>query len=151
MAVAVGLLLYTTRGANIQLRGRILKVRTLPVEGGSCVAVIDFRFVNPSDYPFVVRRVDVYLEDKAGSRVESSPISEIDARRLFEYYPILGQKFNDTLTIRTKIYAKQSMDRMVAVRFDIPESEFMGRKGLSVRVEDVDGAVSEIQEETKGP
>jgi hypothetical protein len=68
---------------------------------------------------------------------------------LFQFYPVLGQKFNDTLRARDKIGARQSMDRMVAVRFELPESAVAARKNLRVRIEDVDGAVSEIAENTR--
>jgi hypothetical protein len=149
VAAAIAILLYATRGAHIDLRGKILKVRTLPIEAGSFLAVIDFRFVNPSDYPFVVRKVDVFVGDDSGTRVESTTVSEVDAKRLFEYYPILGPKYNETLTIRTKVGSRQSMDRMIAVRFDLPVSELERRKNLLVRVEDVDGAVSEITGDAK--
>jgi len=38
------------------------------------------------------------------------------------------------------------MDRMLAVRFEISEKAFEQRKGLTIRVEEVDGPVSEIRE-----
>ena len=36
--------------------------------------------------------------------------------------PLLGQKFNDTLVLRDRIPGHTSEDRMVAARFDAPES-----------------------------
>jgi hypothetical protein len=38
------------------------------------------------------------------------------------------------------------MDRMLAVRFEIPQSQVDGRKTLKLRVEDVDGPFGEIVE-----
>ena len=146
VAVAVAFIVYLQRGAHIELKGKVLKVRTLSVEANSSIAVLDFRFVNPSDYPFVVRRVDVVLEDEEGTTLEGSPIADVDATKLFDYYPILGQKYNGSLLIRTKVAPRQSMDRMVAARFEVPQSELEARKSFRIRVEDVDGAVSEIEE-----
>jgi hypothetical protein len=146
MAVAVVGMLYWTRGEHIELKGSILKVRLQEMDERSAVAVMDFRFVNPSDYVFVVRTLTVTLEDAKGNLIEGRVSSEPDAQRLFQFYPVLGQKFNDTFRARDKVAPRQSMDRMVAVRFEIPESAIAARKNLRITIEDVDGAVSEIAE-----
>lgn len=147
VALFVAGLVYLQWGAHVELKGAILKVRTAPADENSSIAVLDFRFVNPSDYPFIVRRVDVYLEEAGGRVHEGSVISETDAKRLFDALPLLGQKYNESLLIRTRIRPRESMDRMIAARFELPEASLASRKRLWVRVEDVDGAVSEIAEE----
>jgi hypothetical protein len=146
MSVAVVGILYWTRGEHLELKGAIQKVRLQEMDERSAVAVVDFRFVNPSDHLFVVRTVTVTLEDARGNLVEGRVASEPDAQRLFQFYPVLGQKFNDTLRARDKVASRQAMDRMVAVRFELPESAVAARKNLRIRIEDVDGAVSEISE-----
>jgi hypothetical protein len=128
------------------LKRAILKVRTQELDATSSVAVVDFRFVNPSDYPFIVRRVDVTVTAKDDKHIEGQPVAEVDAKRLFEVYPTLGQKFNDTLLARERIKARESQDRMVAARFETPLSELDARRQLLVRIEDVDGPVSELRE-----
>jgi hypothetical protein len=143
---AVGGVLYMQRGAHIELSGAILKVRTQAMDENSSIAVVDFRFVNSSDYNFVVREVGVTVEDKDGKTIDGATVSELDARRLFEYYPQLGQKFNDTLIMKSKIPPHQSMDRMIVARFEVPESQLDARKDLTVRVVDVDGPTSELRE-----
>lgn len=146
VAFAVVGVLYMQRGARIELKGAVLKVRTQAMDEKSAVAVVDFRFANPSNHPFVVRQVDVTIEDKDGKVLESSAVSDLDARRLFEYYPQLGQKFNDTLMMRNKIPPGQSMDRMIVARFEVPEAELQSRKKLTVRIVDLDGAAPELHE-----
>lgn len=146
VAAAVGAVFYMQRGAHVELKGAILKVRTQAMDESSAVAIVDFRFVNPSNYPFVVREVQVWLEDKDGKRLEGMVVSESDARRLFQYYPLLGQKFNDSLLVRNKVAGRQSMDRMIAARFEIPDEKLQARRRLGVRIEDVDGPVSELVE-----
>jgi hypothetical protein len=146
VACAIGGVFYMQRGAHTELRGAVLKVRTQAMDEKSAVAVVDFRFANPAKYPFVVRQVDVSIEDKDGKILESSAVSDLDARRLFEYYPQLGQKYNDTLMMRNKIPPGQSMDRMITARFEIPEAELQSRKKLMVRIVDLDGASSELEE-----
>jgi len=146
VAVGVAGVFYMQRGAHTELKGAVLKVRTQAMDENSAVAVVDFRFANPAKYPFVVRQVDVAIEDKDGKRIDGTAVSDLDARRLFEYYPQLGQKFNDTLMMRNKIPPGQSMDRMITARFELPEAELQNRKKLIVRIVDLDGASSEIEE-----
>jgi hypothetical protein len=142
----VGVLLYWNRGAHIELKGSILKVRTLATDPTSAVVFADFRFVNPADYPFVVRKVEVTIEDASGQSIEGTGVADVDAKRLFEYYPALGQKYNPSLLMNDKIPPRQTLDRMIAAQFRVAEEKLQARKALRIRVEDVDGAVSEMVE-----
>ncbi len=144
--IAVGVVLYLQRGSHVELKGSVLKVRTLAMDDNSSLAVVDFRFANPSDFPFVVRNVDVSMTGANGQNYTSTPVSEVDAKRLFDYYPVLGQKFNPSLLTRDKIPARQTEDRMIVARFEIPAAQLEARKNLKVRIEDVDGPVSELAE-----
>lgn len=144
--IAVGFILYLQRGAHVELKGAILKVRTMGMEDNSSLAVVDFRFANSSDYPFVVRSVDVTATGVDGQNYSSTPVSEVDARRIFEYYPVLGQKYNTTLVTRDRIPGKHSEDRMIVARFELPVTQLDARKNLKIRIEDVDGPVSELVE-----
>ncbi len=146
IAIAVAGILYLQRGAHVELKGAVLKVRTMGMDDSSSLAVVDFRFANPSDYPFVVRSVDVSATGANGEDYTSTPVSEVDAKRIFEYYPVLGQKFNVTLLSRDKIPGRHSEDRMIVARFEIPVAQLDARKNLKVRIEDVDGPVSELVE-----
>jgi hypothetical protein len=146
VAVVIGFVLFGTRRNHIELRGKILKVRTLSPEPASAIAMIDFRFENPSDYQFIVRTVDISFTAKDGKEYEGEVISEPDARTIFLGYPILGPKYNETLRIKAKVAPRTGMDRMVGARFEAPESVLAERKQLRIRVEDVDGPVSVIEE-----
>ena len=146
IAIAVAVMFYLQRGAHVELKGSVLKVRTEALDETSSVAVIDFRFVNPSDVQFVVRSVDVTMEGKDGSSTPGQPISEVDTKRVFQYHPMLGQKFNDSLLMRDKIPARQAEDRMIAARFEMPAEKLEARKAFHIRIEDVDGPVSELVE-----
>lgn len=146
VAIVVAWIFYIQRGAHVELTGSILKVRTLPLDDKSSAAILDFRVLNPSDYLFIVRKAEVSMVDRSGQTLDGMPISDADARRLFEYYPVLGQKYNNSLTIRTKIAARQSLDRMLAVRFEVPEKELQSRRQLSIRIEELDGPVSHLVE-----
>jgi hypothetical protein len=145
VAIVLGVL-WIQRGAHVELKGDLLKIRTHELDETSSIAVIDFRFVNPADYPFIVRRVDVILEDMAGRTLDGMIVAEADTQRLFDAYPLLGQKFNESLLPRDRVEARESQDRMIAARFEVPVAVLNGRKKFTVRVEDVDGPVSEIHE-----
>ena len=146
IAIVVVGILYMQRGARIGLAGSVLKVRTAPLDENSTIAVIDFRFANPGNVPFWVRTVSLVMEDKDGSQYEGKVISEGDAKRLFEALPLLGEKFNETLILRDKIPGHTSLDRMVAARFEAPEARINSRKRFIVRIEEVDGNISELSE-----
>ncbi len=146
VAVAVGAILYMQRNAAVGITGNVLKVRTAKLDDNSSVAVVDFRFTNPSDVPFVVRTVTVNMEDPKGDWLVGQTISEMDAKRMFELLPLLGQKYNDTLIMRQKIAPHTSEDRMVSARFEIPEEQLNARKRFLVKIEEVDGKISEISE-----
>ena len=139
-------ILYKQRGAHIRLEGNIQKVRTAAMDDYSSVAVIDFRFANPADYPFWVRRVDVSIVDADGNQYDGVTVSEVDAKRLFEFYKPLGQKFNHSLLMNDKVPPRSAEDRMVAARFAVPERILAGRKSLTIRIEEVDGPVANLSQ-----
>jgi hypothetical protein len=146
VAGAVAWIFHIQRGAHMELSGTILKVRTLATDQDSSVALIDFRVTNLADFPWMVRSVSVSVIDADGYLVEGSTIADADAARLFDYYPLLGQKYNGSLTYRSRIQPHETVDRMIGARFEVPEAQILGRKNLTIRVEDVDRGESEIVE-----
>ena len=145
----VGIFLFSTRGAHVELKGSILKVRTHASDESNSIAIVDIRFVNPSDFQFMVRTVTVFVEDNQGNSSEGVTVSEMDAKKLFEYYKELGPKYNDTLMTRARVNPKQSLDRMIAASFPITQEKLEQRKRIKLVVEEVDGPVSEILETIK--
>jgi len=146
IALAVGGIFLMQRGDRMQLPGKILKVRTAPLDADSSIAVIDFRITNPSDILFEVRTVTVEMEDNQGKSYLGQSVSEVDAKRLFEGLPVLGQKYNNTLLMRERLGSHGSADRMIAARFQAPVEMIDGRKRFLVRIEEVDGKSFEYSE-----
>jgi len=144
--VVVGIVLFIQRGAHLDLPGQVLKIRTAQLEDGSSVAVTDFRVANTSDHPAEVRTVTVYAEDKQGNRVAGTTIADIDAKRLMDGIPVLGQKYNKSLRTKDWIPGRASWDRMIAARFEFPEAQLQQRKNLIVSIEEIDGKIFEIAE-----
>jgi hypothetical protein len=147
LAVVTGVVLYLNRGAYVELEGSVQNVRVQAMDKERSVVVIDFRFVNSSDYPFVVRTVRVFLDDADGNRLEGTLVADSEAARLFEYFPLLGEKYNKSLIIRNRVESRESMDHMICALFEAPDSTVELRQRVLIRIEDVDGAVSEIVEE----
>lgn len=146
IALAVGGIFLMQRGDRIELPGKILKVRTAPLDENSSIAVIDFRMTNPSDILFEVRTVTVELEDNQGKSYLGQSVSEMDAQRLFEGLPVLGTKYNPSLLTRERLGSRKSADRMIAARFQAPLSLLDSRKRFVVHIEEVDGKSFEYAE-----
>ena len=138
--------LFLNRGSRLELEGSVQKVRTQSLDADNTFAVVDFRFSNTSDYPFVVKEVTVTLEGKDGSKKVGTILPEMDAKRIIGYYKEIGPKYNDSLTMRTKIPGRQTADRMIAVTFNVPVAQVEARKRLVLKIDDLDGPSSEVAE-----
>ena len=147
VVIAVAMIFRTQAGAHIELTGKILKVRTAPIDETSSVAAADFRVTDPADYPFMAKSVTLTLIDAAGKRIEGTPISEPDAKRIFEAIPLLGPKYNASMIINERVAPHATVDRMTSARFEVPDATLQARKNLILRIEEVDGrATAEFTE-----
>ncbi|MGA2193947.1 MAG: hypothetical protein ABSH40_01670 [Bryobacteraceae bacterium] len=146
IALAVAGIFYVQRGAHMELPGKIVKIRTVPIDEEHSVAVADFQLHNSSDYPFVVRTVWLVLEDADGSQHPGLTSSEIDAQRFFDGTPMLGPKFAKTLITQETVAGRATEDHMVLANFEFPEARLQARKRFFVRIEEVDGKIFELSE-----
>ena len=146
VAAAVVMTLWGTKGSHLELDGKILKVRVLSLNPNASLVMVDFRAANPSDLVFLVKNVTMTLTPAAGDPVEGAPISKSDVENVFKYEKLLGDKYNDVLSIRDKIAPHQTADRMVGARFELGESAIDRRKSIQLAIEDMDGAVAVIPE-----
>jgi hypothetical protein len=146
IALAVAGIFYMQRGAHMELPGKIVKIRTVPIDDEHSVAVADFQLHNSSDYPFVVRTVWLVLEDADGSQHPGLTSSEVDAQRFFDGTPVLGPKFAKTLITQESVPGQATEDHMVLANFEVSEAKLQARKRFFVRIEEVDGKVFELPE-----
>jgi hypothetical protein len=150
LAVASGIvftLLTATQGAHLRLEGKILKVRVLPLaENGASLVVLDFRASNPSNVPFIANSVTVVLQPVTGDAVEGRTASKSDIENIFRYEKLLGPQYNPILSLQDRIPPHQTVDRMAGARFELPEASIDTRKGIRLRMEDIDGAIAEVVE-----
>lgn len=142
-------ILYSTRRNKVQVTAEILKVRSHERDPGHTLVVLDFRVTNPSTQPFTVREVEVFLDTKDGKSLKADTFAEIDAQRMFDYYKVLGEKYNPTLVLRERLSSGQTIDRMIAVQFDTTDEVVQDRKALRMVIHEVLAAKSEIVEVRK--
>src|SRR5580658_8735896 len=122
VAAGLGVTLLSTKGAHLELDGRILHVRVLSLNTNASIVVLDFRAKNPSDVQFVVKNVELVLEPASGEPLIVMSISKADIDNVCKYEKINGPKYNDVLSIRDKIYGRQTVDRMDGARFELGEA-----------------------------
>jgi hypothetical protein len=151
--VAVGLgvfaIVSSTKGAHLELKGKIIKIRTGALSDDDSIAVLDFRVENISDVPFVVREVDVLLEKPNGTTAEGANVSRSDLKQLFQYNRFLGDQYNDSLSIKDTIAPHQTVDRMVAARFDVKNRDLEAAKAIHLSIQDMDGPLFETSRSIK--
>jgi hypothetical protein len=146
VALGVSSILISTRKNRVELTGEILKVRTHQMDPEHTIALIDLRVNNPSTQQFVVRELEVFVEEPDGKSAPADLFAESDIRRVLDYYPMLGEKFTPGLLRRDRINPGETTDRSFAVSAPMTDERLAGRKGFRLVVHDVDGAVTEIME-----
>ncbi len=136
---------YWNQGSRVDLTGSILKVRSYP-DGAGAIVFVDFRVTNPSTRPFVVNGLTVAMETPDNEVAMAVTLSKEDAAKIARYYKLIGPQYNDVLAIRDTIAPVETVDRMVAARFNFPPKFLEQRKTLHLRIQEVDGAVADITE-----
>ena len=151
--VVIGAAIYavfsSTKGSHLELKGEILKIRTGALSDADSIAVLDLRLENISDVPFVVRQVEVTVNQQDGSTATGSNIAKSDLKQLFQYNRFLGDQYNDALSIRDTIPPHGRVDRMVASRFDLTNRVLEGSKSIHVSIQDMDGPLFETTKPLK--
>jgi hypothetical protein len=149
IAIAIFFVFSSTKGSHLELKGEIIKIRTGALDEQNSAAVLDFRLENPSNIPFVVRDVSATLEKLDGTTTEALVVARSDMKSLFQYNRFLGQQYNDTLTIKDKIAPHATVDRMVAVRFEVPDQQLESAKAIHLEIQDMDGALFDTTHKIK--
>ena len=136
---------YSNRGSHVELKGSILKVRSYP-DGDGAIVFADFRVTNSAAIPFVVNGVQMSMETQDGEVAMATSLSKSDVAKIAKTYRLIGPQYNDVLAIQDKLPPVETTDRMAAGRFTFPPKFLQQRKTLRLKIEEVDGVVSEIVE-----
>jgi hypothetical protein len=135
----------STKGNHLEPTGKIGKVRAQKVDDNEMIAILDFNLKNDADREMVVRGVESSIDTADGSSVNGSIIAGKDLANFFRNYPEVGEQYNTPLKAREIIAGHQAIDRMVGIRFDVPEETWEKRKDVMLRIEDVTGPVAELK------
>lgn len=146
VTVALMAILVSTRKNRVELTGEVLKVRSHQIDPEHTLFLIDFRVSNPSTQQFVVREVEVFIDEPDGKSTPGELFPEIDARRVIDYYKAIGTKYTPGLLRKDKINPGQSLDRSIALSAPMTDDRLQKRKGLRLVVHDIDGAKTEFAE-----
>jgi hypothetical protein len=137
---------YSQRGNRIEPSGRILHVRTVPLDTASSAAIVDFEITNPSDVGMVVRFLNVTIHKQDGSEPEGSAIAASDMPSLFRYHrDELGALGNPPMRERDRIAPHRTVRASTGVRFEMPEADLKQRRDLELSIEDVTGPKLELK------
>jgi len=148
LAVAIALVaagLFFSRGSRIILEGRIQKVRIQAIDENSTAVLVDFRVTNPSKHTFVLGTGTIEIDTNDARTLVGQTVSDRDAQRFLDAYPLLGPKFNKGMIPSEKLGSKQTSDYMLAARIDAPEGAVNARKKVRLRLKDVDGPESVVE------
>ena len=137
---------YIQWDAHMELKGRVMKVRTLNAVDEATIVVVDCRFENTAGSTYTVGDIKVELEDAKGQKTEAISIAEMDADRVFAGYPALGQRFNPNLKLRDKIAPHSTVDRQISVQIPLRAADVAARKRLIITVRELDGQESRLLE-----
>jgi hypothetical protein len=146
VTAAVVVILWGTRENVIGVKGEISRVRVHEISPGNTILILDLKITNPYGQYFGVADVAVQLEASDGQTPEPMIVSDVDAQRLFTYFPVLGQKTAKSLIMRDRINAGETVQRMLAVRFPVPAKAISDRKSLRLTITETDGKKVEITE-----
>jgi hypothetical protein len=146
VAAAVAVIWTGTKGAHLEINGKILNVRGIHL-GDSELVAVDFRVTNPSDVPFVVNEVSLRLGGQ--EQLKGMEVSPSDVDTMFQVHPQLGGKDNDVLAPPQTIPPGKTLYRMAEASFTGLASIASVQKDLVIHIEDVDGASFDISSEEK--
>jgi len=146
VAIVVWFIWSGTESNHLTLSGKIIKVRSMPLEEGRTLVLVDFRVTNPTSVPLVVNEVSMSIEPPAGTPLKGQEVSKSDVDTMFAAHPILQPKFNDVLAPPDQIPPGKTLDRMAEASFEASGNQIDSRKQVVVHIVDVDGAGFDIEE-----
>ena len=146
VGLGLALLWQQNKGSHLVLDGSIKKVRVQELDPKRTLVICDFRLNNPADFTFEVKNIDLILTTAEGETLQGTFAAQMDTDRIFDAFPVLGQRYNPSLVSREKIAPGKLVDRMVAASFDVAPAIIEGRKKLLLRIEEMNRLVTELVE-----
>ncbi len=130
------LVFYYLVGTTYRLDGAITEVRTLGMDTGSSVAIVNFSATNASKYEISVGRREIAIVDADGSIREGRILSVFDIQQIFKYFPALGGMKDEPLTDDRQVARGETFRGLSAARFEIPKHELDACREIIFRTGD---------------
>ena len=146
LGIGLFLFLQSNKKVHLVLDGKIQKVRVQEVDPNRTIVVTDFRVTNPAEVLYRVKNVEMVLITAEGTELKGTIAADMDTQQIFAAYPLLGQKFNPSFISREKLEGGVTVDRMIAAAFDVPLKVVESRKKLFLRIQEIDGLMTEVME-----
>jgi hypothetical protein len=145
IAVVIWRIAVVTKGNHLAPITKVGKVRVQKVDDNESIVVLDFSVNNDSDRKLVVRTVESHLDAADGSTVDGSVIAARDLDIVFANYPDLGEKYNPAFRAWDEVKPHEKIDRMIGIRYDVPDATIAKRKDFDLRLEDISGIVVDLK------
>jgi hypothetical protein len=146
VGLAAAMIWSGTKSAHLDLTGKIIRVRSIALDGARTLVVVDFRVTNPSGVPLTLREVSLKMERYKAEPLDGVEVSRGDVDTMFTLFPALGVKYSDVLAPPETIAPGKTIDRMAEASFETTEAAVEVRKGVIVHVENLDGTSFDIAE-----
>jgi hypothetical protein len=139
-----GFVVFVKRGDRLAPHGSVLKERSIDLNAETGLLLLDIRIVNDSDVVMTVNKIGMAAMMPDGGQFTGHVLRKSDLIGTFNYFPLLGEKYNEVLGYDDEIPPRSKVDRMIAASFDAPLSVLDTRKNVTVRIEDRTGAAAEF-------
>jgi hypothetical protein len=145
IAIIVWRIGVATKGNHLAPITKVGKVRIQKVDENESIVFLDFSVNNDSDRKLVVRTVEAHLDSPDGSTVDGGVVAARDLANIFKNYPELGEQYNQPFKAWDEVKPHEKIDRMIGVRFDVPDAKIASRKDFDLRLEDISGIVVDLK------
>jgi hypothetical protein len=134
-----------TKGNHLAPITKVGKVRVQKVDEEESIVFLDFSVNNDSDRKLVVRTVEAHLDSPDGSSTDGNVVAARDLDNIFKNYPALGDQYNPPFKAWDEVKPHERIDRMIGIRFDVPDAKIANRKDFDLRLEDISGIVVDVK------
>lgn len=133
-------------GGYMKLDGAIQRVRVVETGGEKNLLVVEFDITNNASIAYVVREAEIEIPDGEKSLMGET-VAARDIQNICQHVPALNHDCAQPLITREKIGPGATVRRLVAASFAKTPAELGARKGLLLRIRELDRLETEIREQ----
>lgn len=133
-------------GGYMKLDGSIQRVRVLETGGEKNLLVVEFDVTNNASIAYVVREAEIEIPDGEKSLMGET-VAARDIQNICKYVAALNHDCAQPLITREQIGPGATVRRLVAASFAKTPAELRERKGMLLRIRELDRLETEIREQ----